>query len=307
MRRWLVAIFVLGLVLRLWGLTNHPAGFTPDEASFGYDAYSILKTGKDQWGNTLPLSFKSFGDYKLPLYGYLAVPTVFLFGLNEFAVRLPNALLGSFSVIVVYFLVLKIFKKDNLALFAALILAISPWHIALSRGAFEANLTTFLMPFAIWMFYKGLTDRKYLLVSFITFGLNLFSYHSARLVTPLIVFYLIFAYLPTLKRRENILATVVIMGALLVAGVNLLFGGGARASSVAIFNSQANWSAVADNRFGAVQVGLPDILARGFNNKVTFTLGRFVGNYLSYFSPQFLLSEGAREGTYGMVPGIGVI
>ena len=123
MRNYLIiAIFVLGLVSRLVNLGNIPAGFTPDEASFGYDAYSILKTGKDQWENVLPVVFKSFGDGKLPVYTYLAIPSVFVFGLNEFAVRFPNALLGSFSVVVSYLLVLEVFKDKRLAIISAFLL-----------------------------------------------------------------------------------------------------------------------------------------------------------------------------------------
>jgi len=112
-RKLIWGIFALGLLLRIVGLSDHPAGFTPDEASFGYDAYSVLRTGRDQWGNFLPLSFKSFGDYKLPLYGYLAVPFVAVFGLSEFAVRLPNVVVGSMAILVLYALVLEIFKARD--------------------------------------------------------------------------------------------------------------------------------------------------------------------------------------------------
>ena len=114
MHKWLlIGICIVGLVARIVGLTTHPTGFTPDEASFGYDAYSLLKTGKDQWGKSWPLVFESFGDYKSPLYTYLTVPFVFIFSLTKFAVRLPNALLGSGAVLVVYFLAKKLFFNFN--------------------------------------------------------------------------------------------------------------------------------------------------------------------------------------------------
>src|SRR3989344_5070357 len=103
----LALIFSIGFILRLVNLSSSPSGFTPDEASFGYDAYSLIKTGKDQWGEAFPLAFKSFGDYKLPAYGYLTIPFVWALGLNETSVRLPNAILGSFAVLGVYFLVRK--------------------------------------------------------------------------------------------------------------------------------------------------------------------------------------------------------
>ena len=195
MKRFILPlILVVAFVLRVTWLDKYPAGFTPDEASFGYDAYSILKTGNDQWGHTLPIVLESFGDFKSPLYAYLTIPSVAIFGLSKFAVRLPNALLGTLAVLVVYLLTKELFKDKKLAVVAALMLAISPWHIMLSRGAFEANLTTFFLPLGILLFLK----ERYTL-SAIILGLNLFTYHSAKLVTPLIVGFMVFLYRDRLK------------------------------------------------------------------------------------------------------------
>ena len=147
---WLLIGILIGAgVLRLAWLAKYPSGFTPDEAAFGYNAYSLLKTGRDEWGTTWWKLFfynmRSFGDYKLPLYSYLAVPTVAWLGLSELSVRLPGAVLGTMSVIGVYYLAAELFTK-RIGILAALLLAISPWHIQLSRGAFEANLKLFFFP-----------------------------------------------------------------------------------------------------------------------------------------------------------------
>src|SRR5437868_4259461 len=91
----LICITLFAGILRLWRLDTVPAGFNIDEAAFGYNAYSILKTGKDEYGTFLPLSLKSFGDYKAAGYAYIDIPFIALFGLNEFSVRLPSAILGS--------------------------------------------------------------------------------------------------------------------------------------------------------------------------------------------------------------------
>src|SRR3972149_10296036 len=100
MRKWLiVGILLPGFLLRSYDLYSYPSGFTPDEASFGYDVYSILKTGRDQWGKQLPLSLESFGDFKPPLYAYVLVPSVALLGLNKFSVRFPHALAGPLGVL----------------------------------------------------------------------------------------------------------------------------------------------------------------------------------------------------------------
>ena len=98
-------IILISIFLRFYKLGVNPPSLTWDEASLGYNAYSILKTGADEYGNKFPISIRSFDDYKPPLYVYLAVPSIGIFGLNEFAVRLPSAIIGILSVIAIYFIV----------------------------------------------------------------------------------------------------------------------------------------------------------------------------------------------------------
>ncbi len=152
MRKELRQIFLLfclvsfAAILRFAFLADFPVGFTADEAAQGYTAYSILETGRDEWGTPFPLSPRSFGEFKLPLYTYLTIPSVAVFGLNEFAVRFPAAFFGTLAVLAVFLLVRKLFDNEFLAFFASFLLAVSPWHISLSRAALEANLTTFFLP-----------------------------------------------------------------------------------------------------------------------------------------------------------------
>jgi 4-amino-4-deoxy-L-arabinose transferase-like glycosyltransferase len=312
MQKWVfLGVIGLAFLLRVVGLNSLPVGFTPDEASFGYDAYSILKTGKDQWGNTLPISFKSFGDYKLPVYTYLAVPSVAIFGLNEFAVRFPNAILGTLAVIAAYFICKEFsksfgFRHSNLEFIASFLLAISPWHIMLSRGAFEANLTTFFLPISILFFHKGLKNPKFLIFSSIFFVINLFTYHTARLLTPLIVIFLI-AENPVLTKKVSLtklLSASIFLFFLLMAISDYSSSGGSRVASSSILQLSSN---VLVDRFKLVRSGEPVLIAKIFNNKITYIAEIFTKNYLSYFSPQFLFTNGAGEGTYGMIPGVGLL
>jgi 4-amino-4-deoxy-L-arabinose transferase-like glycosyltransferase len=309
-KKLLFAIFTLGLALRILFLSAHPSGFTPDEASFGYDAYSILKTSKDQWGSALPLTLKSFGDGKMPLYSYLAIPSISILGLSVFSTRLPNAIFGSLAILVCYFLVLKLFPKNqnkrSIALLSSFLLAISPWHIPLSRGAFEANLTTLLLPLGILFFFKGLKKPTLLILSAFFFGLNLFSYHSARLVTPLVALFLVFLYKNKLKfkNKATIFSAALSLFFLSLALLTYTQGAGSRLSSVSIFSLAQG---AKEARYQATLFGLPDFLSRAFNNKATYLTHIFLQNYFSYLSPQFLVFEGAKEATYGMLPGRGVI
>lgn len=316
----LLFIFLLGLLLRTYRLSDYPAGFSADEVNQGYTAYSILKTGRDEWGELLPIAPRSYGDYRAPLYTYLLVPSVAFVGLNEFAVRLPNALLGSVLVLVVYILVKEMFSGnnfvgknvDNLALVCSFIVAVSPWHIMLSRGAFEPNLPSLIIPLAIIFFLKGLRLKKWMYLSMLTFGVGLFSYYSARYLTPIIILLLFAVYFRGKEKFIQAMSNykfpiIVFAGFLFVAGLTMLTGGGSRSSDVAIFNPTDNWSALSDNRYEAVVLGLPDDLSRIFSNKLTYTFGEFVNGYTSYYSPQFLFTNGAGESTYGMIPGIGLL
>jgi len=106
-----LGIVIIAAVLRLWQLGHVPPSPDWDEAALGYDAYSIIHTGRDEFGKFLPVVLRSFDDYKPALYAYLAIPPVFLFGLNVFAVRFPSAFFGVLSVIVVFYLVREFFNR----------------------------------------------------------------------------------------------------------------------------------------------------------------------------------------------------
>ncbi|MEK7154696.1 MAG: glycosyltransferase family 39 protein [Patescibacteria group bacterium] len=186
MKTKLILILLLSLGLRLVLLDSRPLGFTWDEAAHGYNAYSLLKTGRDEYGKILPLVLKSFGDYKPGLYTYFTVFSVGIFGLNEFATRLPSAVFGVLLVAVIYLL-----SKNKLA---ALLLAINPWAIQFSRGSWEANLSLLLTTLGAVLFI-----RKRFWLSALFFGLTFWSYQGAKMFTPLLVISLFLIYRPAIK------------------------------------------------------------------------------------------------------------
>ncbi len=198
----LLLIFLLALFLRVDNLGNHPPGLTWDEAGLGYNAYSILKTGKDEFGVPFPLIFKSFGDYKPGIYVYLIVPFIALFGLTELAVRLPSAIFGALAVIGVYLLVNEIFSREarprvvfstkwgeiNLGHIAAVILAVMPWHLHFSRGGWEVNTFVTMLTFGAYLLLHSLNQKKFSpLWSVAIFTLAIFTYQAAKLLVPLVV------------------------------------------------------------------------------------------------------------------------
>lgn len=208
--------------LRFNQISSNPPSLTWDEAAWGYNAYSIGIDGKDEFGRFLPLNYlESFGDFKPPLYAYLDVVPVKIFGLNEFSTRFPSALFGTLTVFFTYFLVTRIFinskNKTKYALLASLFLAISPWHILLSRAAFEANIANFLIVFGVWSFLLGIQEKKWgLFVSAISFGLSIYTFNTARVVSPLLVIVLGLIYRKKLLKIKTSVILSLILGFIVI-------------------------------------------------------------------------------------------
>lgn len=178
-------------IIRIGNIGNNPPSISWDEASIGYNAYSILKTGRDEHGKFLPVdTFAAFGDYKPPVPIYLTVPFVAFFGLNETAVRLPSAIAGTLTVLALYFLVIELFKKNLRAgwigLVSSVVLALTPWHIMLSRAGFEANIALLFITTGIWWVLAARGNPKWWYVCWLPFVLGVYTFNSARYAGPLI-------------------------------------------------------------------------------------------------------------------------
>lgn len=317
-------ILLLAVVLRLLFLGSVPAGFTPDEASQGYTAYSLLQTGQDEWGLDWPLtSFRSFADYKAPLQTYLMIPSIAAFGLNAFAVRLPSAVFGVLAVLSVYLLVRELFqnKKIKFSKFSlgigelsALILAISPWHLQFSRMALEVNLSSFLFPLGLYFFLRAVRKKKaglFILTAFL-WGINMYSYHAAKLFTPimaLVVFLLYWKKIFKFKIPQLLPAGLVFLLFLAPAYTSTLFGSaGARGGDLLISNlSLEQVEQISQAQYLSPLNQVVPWLSRVFHNKAWFILDRFIENYVSYFTPSFWFTEGGREITYSIIPGRGLL
>ena len=213
----LILIILLAAFLRFWQLGENPPSLTWDEAAWGYNAYSLGIDGKDEFGRFLPLNYlESFGDFKPPMYAYLDIIPVKLFGLNEFATRFPSAFFGVLTVLITYFLTKRIFwnsrSRETYALLSALFLAISPWYILLSRAAFEANVANFFIVFGVFAFLEGVLNKKWLLVlSAISFALSFYTFNTARVVSPIMVILLAIIFRKNLwKIKKTVILSAII-------------------------------------------------------------------------------------------------
>lgn len=285
-------------------VTNVPPSVNWDEASLGYNAYSILKTGKDEWGRVMPVTFEAFGDYKLPGYIYTLVPFVSVLGLNEFSVRLPSIIFGSISTVFLYLVVFELTKKKNWAYLSAFLLAISPWHFFLSRIALEANLALSFFLIGFYLLLRGLEKNAYLIPASLVLGTSIFTYNSARIFVPLFLFVFFIISRKRIKINSVSIFSALIFGIFLAAGFYL-----------ALFQDSSAryyWVRILDE--GAINFleqsrnnsTLSPQITNLIYNRETYFVYNFVFNYLKHFSVQFLAISGGSNYQFSL-QGMGLI
>lgn len=304
MRNKLILILVLATFLRLFWLDRVPPSLNWDEVSMGYTAYSVGKTGMDEWGERLPLFFRSYGEWKSAVYIYLLVPFIKIFGLNAFAVRLPSALAGILAVYLTYLVGRKIYS-EKIGLWAAFFLAISPWHLLLSRPAFEANVSLTLILAGLYFFIKNTPySILHTLYSAVFFGLAPHTYNSAKVVVPFLVLYLIWQS-RLYKNLKQTAVFVIVLSVFALPIITNLFSGRAqfRYSQVGVSTDQYGLSTFINHRNNS---HLPKLVGKLAFNKYTYSLHTALGNGLSYLNPAFLLIE-AGDHTQHHLPYFGVI
>ncbi len=179
-----IALFVVGVLVRVVCFGIVPGGLNQDEAFAGYEAYSLLHYGKDSAGYAFPCYFVSWGSGMNVLESYLAIPFVGLFGLSAVTIRLPQLLVGCISLPVVYLLLKDIFNKTT-AFWGMGFMAVCPWHIMLSRWGLESNLAPGFLLFGLYFLIKGLKNNKLLLLSALMYGTALYAYATTWAVVPL--------------------------------------------------------------------------------------------------------------------------
>lgn len=303
----LLLILSVGAILRFYRLGDVPFGFHRDEAFLGYNAYSILLTGKDINGNFLPLHLKSF-LYSPALYSYFSTPFIFLFGLSVFSVRFASFLFGSLTIFMTYLLVKELIKKESLALFASFLLAVSPWHINLSRTATENTIVVFFISLGVFLYLKSLRKNNMwiLLFSFASFFIALFLYQAPRVFLPFFMPLLFFLYLP--NRKKMILSCYAFFSiiCLILIFIFLSKDLSLRIRTVSIFSTQGSQIVLEDQIRTDGVMGAPFILTRLFHNKVIIYTQQFLKNYFSHYSYQFLFSEDGLPDRY-RIPFVGLL
>lgn len=190
-------IIIIGFIPRIIKLDKIPSHLGNDEISIAFDSYSVRTIGKDEHGHSWPLAFESHRSYKAPLYAYLNMPINWFFGNNEIGVRLLSVIFGVLAIFLI-----GVFGKfiggEFLGLMAAILLAINPKAIFVSRIGFESNVAYVVMSFGVlFMFYFWKKQKKiYAILAGILLGLSIWGYHTQWGLVPMLA-----VILPFLSRK----------------------------------------------------------------------------------------------------------
>ncbi len=284
----------LSLALSVIDHDTVPQCFNADEAAFGYNAYSILKTGRDEYGAALPVRLKSFGDYKLPLYTYGSVPFIAAMGLNEAATRALSMSVSFLLPIAVFFLARELFRKDGSALLAAFLVSTSLALHIVSRHAHEAYLTVFLITTTAYLFLRFLRNKSpySMLGFFVTLSLCLLGYQSSRLFAG---FFFLVSLLYLFRKKVQKSFVIIFFIVLIGFGLIDIIYKPARVNNLVFWNTPG------------FTMQINDLRAKGGNrfvyNKATVGAYVLTAKYLSHLSPEFLVVKGDSNPRFGF-PGM---
>jgi len=212
-KKWfLISIIIISsLFIYVYKLDKIPSGVYVDEAAISYNAISILKTGKDEYGMTYPILFRLFGSYTPSLYIYIAAFAFKIFGAGIVVTRMISVLSALGSIYIFYLLItkLEILKYKYSKFIAAFFYAISPWLIFNARLGYETTLGYFIFLTGIYFTYKALHSPKNLIVGLGLLALSTYAAHTQKLLFFIYVFFyfLIFGIKFIEKKQLKILIT----------------------------------------------------------------------------------------------------
>lgn len=279
------------LITRFYRIDSIPASVYWDEASIGYNAFSIVNTSHDEWGKRFPIHFRAFGEFKLPVYIYsVAIVEKFL-GLNTLAVRLPAVFYSLVVIILTYFLVLEVTAEEKIALISSFLLTVSNWFFIFSRVGYEADAGLAFYLLGILLSLKAKQKIFLIYPALISFILSLYSYNSFRILTPLTILILLFFILKEVSLKKIYPHLILSFFILLISVIPiirlLVFDAGfARVSAFSVLPAVEQ---VYDLQ-GKPHLQL--IYNRNDKTSVFQNLSLLAQNYLSHFSFDFLFLKG---------------
>lgn len=310
----LILVVFLGSFLRLYKLGSNPPALFSDEVDAGYQALVFNDRQSDYYGNKFPFHFHSDSDWRTSLIIYSIAVSQKIFGVNEFSTRFPSAFYGIMSIIAFYFLVDILVKNKKTAVLAAFLLCVSPWHIHYSRCAFEVSGMLLFIILGLYFLFRFLRNENFskLILSLFYFCVSIYFYSTAKLYIFL-VFLLVFCFyhriflkLPFKKMAIALLFLLLFLTPFLIDTVNKKSG--YRFSYISIFADPTVSKEIDLNRqIDAIhkdgyKVGLKTSFdSKTFHNKFFSWETKFVNNYLSSFSTDFLFLKGDNNLRHGFL------
>lgn len=301
----LPAIIVLGLLLRILFVNSNPPSLYGDELTIGLDAYSLLKTGHDQLGNFMPLTFP-MGAGRPAGYVYASIPFIAIFGPSAFGVRALSILSGIGIILLVYLLGSLLIDK-KVGLVGALLVAISPWGISLSRGGFEANFALFLSLIGIYTFLYARNKPWFYIVSALSFSFTIHTYPTYKLtllfILSLLIWFTGIRYLAS-KSSKFYLASfflILILSLVLALNQTLTAGSEKRFEEINIFaDKNLEDKIIQQVNLDRKVDSLPKFLKTILLNRYLTYGTMMLENYLNNFSAHFLLLYGDGNPRHNM-------
>lgn len=311
--KYFFVIAIIIVLTRFMVLGSFPPWINIDEVAIGYNAYSILKTGHDEWGNFFPPTFKSVGDYKTPFLIYITAPFIKIFGLNEYTLRLPSAVFSTAAIILLFILGRKyLFSpgKKYLSVLLAFLAAISPWYIFYSRFGYEVVLAIPFIVLNVYFLYR-FKEKPDLFSEwgiFLSAFFAAITYNTAKLFIPLLDFVVLLSLFPKVTsaikrefkvRRLMLIAAIIIQALLIIWYLkNHVFGPGANRAAMVFITRDFEFFRILE----------PDAV-KGMLGKlggILVLIGFWFKRYLEYFSPNFYISTGLDMVMPGQ-PGMGIV
>ncbi|MCJ7827963.1 glycosyltransferase family 39 protein [Patescibacteria group bacterium] len=286
----LTLIILVAALLRVWRFNQIPPGLFGDEVDTGYQAYSIIKTGRDYFGNLLPIHFQSYGDWRMPLYIYLLSPLVGLFGPSELVTRLPSLIFSLLFIGTSAGVAFELTGKKKTALLTAGLVAFSSWQFHFSRLALEVTLFGWLFLAGVWFWLKkDWSEKKRLGLAGASWGLSVWAYSTAKLFLPLWLGGLFLLYRKRISKKGWIVLGLVFGLLVLPIGLDTYFGkGGARFGSISVFSEPVDLEVIKARTL----CDWDDGRERVVHNKGWAWADVLLKNYLSSFSVEYLFLRG---------------
>lgn len=301
---FLIIIVFLGFLIRVINIQGNPVALYGDELTIVYDSYSILKTGHDQTGEFMPLTFR-MGAGRPAGYVYGSIPFVVIFGPTALGVR-SLSLLSGVGIIILAFLIGKKLFSPKIGLITATLISVSPWAISISRGGFEANFALFLALLGTTFFLYATKRLWFYLLSAICFGLTIHTYPTYKLVLPIFIVLLIWFQGGLLRLKEGrkwllTAAVVFVLFGLLALTQTIGEKSEERFLSLNIFSEQETRSQLTQKIINDRNISsLPNFISNYIHNRPVEYIQIFFSNYFQNFSPEFLFFRGDKNPRHNM-------